>query len=219
MNRLFFFGYHLFGILPWLACLLPPALNAQSDAGSKPYRHAVWAGFAYNIIGFESEYVTGFTPVFGAEFGFKKPGQRLTFLVAASRREFEFTYRGSSHFKKEGINGELGLAFQQSPVGRLSGEVSNGYFGFELRMGRQGYSDVDQFNNPQSIRTETTFRWVKLLGRFGWRFGFGGFFIDIASPIGVQIGRITQTPDFHFSDRGWRKDLVVMPALAIGFRF
>ena len=216
MNSLFCARPRLFQLLFWFFCLMPPTLYAQSDTDGKPHEYAVWAGLTYNIIDFDFEDLSGFTPVFGAELGFKKTGLRLILIAAPLRSDRKSLL---SSVKREGINGEIGLALQLAPVGRLSGKASKGYFGLDLRIGRQDYSYVESYNNPQSLRTETKVRVFKLMFRYGWKFSYPRFFVDLGAPLGLQFRKSSRfspiSVPFDYSNTYF----VLLPTLAIGYRF
>ncbi|MBK8193044.1 MAG: hypothetical protein IPK76_07500 [Lewinellaceae bacterium] len=145
-------------------------------------------------------------------------------MIAAGNRSVNKYFSQAS---REGVNGEIGLALLQSPVGKLSGKESKASIGVEMRVGRQGFSYEVEYDipDPHPYRIENKSNWVKLMGRFGWRLLFGKrFFVDSGLPIGLQLGtiKVTQT-DLITGDqtvyRSSPKGLAVLPSLAIGCRF
>lgn len=109
----------------------------------------------------------------------------------------------SSDFRKKGVNGELGLTLKKLIQGKLSGNPSNTYFGFDVRAGRE---KVIWRYSPSVL---DTYQWVDVMATLGLHIPSKIFVFDFSLPLGASF-LYTDILSAH---------LTIRPTISLGVRF
>lgn len=119
-------------------------------------------------------------------------------------------------FKKQGISGELIFFLKKVSIGRLSGNVSNAYWGLDLQVGQRAYSYQDEYNlKPETVKVHNT--WFAVLPRVGYQFFWGPLALDLSIPIGFRRThfRIERTNSSNHTIG----TIIFQPSCALGYFF
>jgi hypothetical protein len=176
----------------------------------------VLGGYTLNSI-FWDEYYSPFESPSPFQYGVQFHPKGRPFMVAAFIRPLMYQDLNDYNPRKNGLNAIFNLSLKKLQVGRLSGILNPGYWGFDLQWGRRSYKFEENFFNapPQTIHA-----WSKNLGimvRLGVQRSFGPFYLDLAISSGYQ-GQYRESTGQGFIQKGPSQSFVIQPNINVGFR-
>lgn len=187
-------------------------LHRANDLG-KP-KTIIWVGFSPSrAFKFDFDLTGNSFLQFGGEVGFKSRPVRLGVLV----RPIAWGSRTGKYanFKNNGLGGEVGLVLKCFTLGRLTGHLSKLYWGFDVLIGRQGYSY--NYAYSPTIVNKVNYTWTTFMPRIGCQFTYRMLALDLALPIGYQRHYYTQRGNFDSNYQSG--SLIIQPSVSVGFRF